>query len=122
MNCAFSYTNISLFNYNNIIGSSSSAAAVICRGRSVATISSICEDGAIRLVNKTETSSSIEGILEVCDNGEWTRICYSNYRYQKIAELACKEFLGHTLRGNFNKRMRCMLNNLHLAHVEDLLR
>ena len=79
-----------------------SAAAVICRGNGSVISSSRCTQGAIRLANKTQTSTLLKGTLEVCDGGEWKVVCYSGYWSGTQTEILCKElFIGHLPKRNF---------------------
>jgi len=61
--------------------------------------SSRCTQGAIRLANKTETSTLLKGRLEVCDDGEWKAVCYSGYWPTGHSEFICKHLLGRLPQG-----------------------
>ena len=54
-----------------------------------------CSDGDVRLVGPTE--DSLEGRVEICINGVWGTICFSNHRYryrywdERDARVVCRQ-------------------------------
>ena len=54
----------------------------------------VCEHSSIRLVE----SSSLEGRLEVCNNGVWAAVC-ANFFDELDANVACRK-LGYSPLGN----------------------
>ena len=78
--------------------------------------SSRCAQGAIRLANKTQTSTLLQGRLEVCDSGEWKVVCYSGPSSRRQRELICNElFTGYFLGGNV---FMWMLHDFHFIITE----
>ena len=75
------------------------AAAVVCRGSSSR---NECEQGAVRLGNLIHTPKTIEGTVEICDNGVWAGVCTPIYPLPegKLIRLVCKQLLGHEPKGN----------------------
>ena len=100
MNCRFSRTHSisSTSTYNIILNSYNSytAAAVICQGYNSSN-SNICEQREFRVGNLTQTLQTIEGRVEICDNGEWLRVCGSWTSQQTL--LLCEQMLGHAPKG-----------------------
>ena len=69
-----------------------------------------CSEGDIRLYNgsidNTESTNITSGMLQICDNNEWTAVCGYNWTCNH-AFVACKQ-LGYT---NFSK---CFLSDKSL--------
>ncbi len=69
---------------------------MICRGNNNDT--DACERGAVRLRNETKSHTFIQGIVEMCDNGQWVGIC-SGYWSNIHTRLTCQKLLGKSLIG-----------------------
>ena len=63
----------------------------------IATFESICTENSTRLVNG---SSSLEGRVEVCVNGDWGTVTSYSWDYRD-ASVVCKE-LNHSSLGMFS--------------------
>ena len=96
MDCSYlMYFNLS--SYNTILNSYVStyrAAAVVCMGNNY--YSHICEAGDFRLLNSTRTTNTIEGGVEICNNGQWHGICRWS---ELVPRYICKQLLGHSFVG-----------------------
>ena len=105
LNCSFSATySLSPTSTNNNIlrrYNGYTAAAVVCRGNSSRNTNE-CEHGAVRLGNFIRTPKTIEGRVEICDNGVWAGICVDSYIYWRGRQtrLVCEQLLGHASKGN----------------------
>ena len=73
------------------------AAAVICSGNVTESIDD-CQQGNVRLLNAIRSQVSMQGIVEICDNGQWVGI-YSTYWSNRHTRLACQELFGKLPKG-----------------------
>uniref|UniRef100_A0A1X7U110 Deleted in malignant brain tumors 1 protein n=1 Tax=Amphimedon queenslandica TaxID=400682 RepID=A0A1X7U110_AMPQE len=62
-----------------------------------------CTDGDIKLLNEV---SDNHGIVLICKNGAWTRVCTDNKYYWSISntDVVCRQ-LGYTVYGNTNRQV-----------------
>ena len=124
LNCSFSATySLSPTSTNNNILSFyngyAAAAAVVCRGNRTRNTNE-CEHGAVRLGHFIRTPKTIEGRVEICDNGVWAGICDHIYIYWRGRQtrLVCEQLLGHASKGKKCNKYKIMLIILALK-VED---
>ena len=117
LNCSFSakYSLSPTSTNNNILRRYNGypAAAVVCRGNSSRNTNE-CEHGAVRLGNFIRTPKTIEGRVEICDNGVWAGICVDSYYIYwrgRQTRLVCEQLLGHASKGKKCNNYKIMLIN-----------
>lgn len=58
-----------------------------------------CSDGDVRLTQNGLVIASNEGVVEICTNGEWNRVCRNDWDYRETG-LVCNQ-LGYNIESKY---------------------